>query len=87
MEIKHEAGKFSVEEDEAEAVLLYRQEGNVIDIYHTFTPEKLRGRGIAGKLAEAAFEYAKKNNLKVIPTCPYIPKFLETHPEWKKVVK
>ena len=59
MEIHHEPGKFSIREGE-EAVLLYRQDGDTIDLYHIFTPEKLRGRGFAALLTQAAFEYAKK---------------------------
>ena len=87
MEINHEPGKFSVREAGGEAVLLYRQDGDTIDLYHTFTPEKLRGKGIAAKLTQAAFEYAKENDLTVVPTCPYEQKFLKDHEEWKSVVK
>ncbi len=77
MEVQHEPGKFFVKECEDEAVLLYRQSNGTIDIYHTFAPEKLRGRGIAARLMQAAIDYAKENNLKVIPTCTYAQKFME----------
>ncbi|MCH7761295.1 N-acetyltransferase, partial [candidate division TA06 bacterium] len=43
-----------------EACLMYRREGNTIDLYHTYVPQIFRGQGIAEKLCKSAFEYAKK---------------------------
>lgn len=64
--------------------LLYKKEGNIIDLYHTFTPEELRGKGLADQLVRFAFDYAKKHNLKIKPTCPYITDvFLKKYPELK----
>lgn len=47
-----------------------------MDLYHTFTNPALRGKGLAALVARAALEFAKENNLKVIPTCPYIQTFI-----------
>lgn len=69
-----------------EAHIEFEISGNVIDLQHTFTPHTLRGRGIAGKLAQFAFEYAKNNNLKVIPSCPFIPAFLEKNEQYKELL-
>jgi len=69
-----------------EAYIEFLLEGNILDLQHTFTPRELRGKGIAGKVAEFAFEYAKKNNLKVIPTCPFIPAFLEKNEKYKELL-
>ena len=55
-----------------EAVLLYRKEGDTLDFYHTYVPEKSREKGLAEKVVEAGFHYAQKQGLKVIPSCPYI---------------
>jgi len=69
-----------------EAYIEFQLEGNILDLQHTFTPRELRGKGIAGKVAEFAFEYAKKNNLKIIPTCPFIPSFLEKNEQYKELL-
>jgi hypothetical protein len=69
-----------------EAYIEFQLEGNVLDLQHTFTPRELRGKGIAGKVAEFAFEYAKNNNLKIIPTCPFIPSFLEKNEQYKELL-
>lgn len=85
--IQHSSGKFFAVIDGKEAFLLYRITGNAMDIYDTFTPPELRGRGIAEQLALAAFEHAKKNGMKVIPSCPYISEtFLKRHPELVEMI-
>ena len=45
--------------------------GNII-VYHTEVSETLRGQGVAAKLLEQMVEYARKNQLKVVPLCPYV---------------
>ncbi|MBI2076643.1 MAG: N-acetyltransferase [Candidatus Aenigmarchaeota archaeon] len=88
MQINHLDGKFFVVIEGKESILNYRLNGNKIDIYHVFVPEDLRGRGIAEQLALAAFSYARRNKLSVIPTCPYIrDKFLEEHKEFLGIVE
>lgn len=88
-EVEHdETGqKFYIDYGDDEAVLGYTRVNDILDIHHTFVPESMRGKGIAEKLAQAAFEHAEKNGLKIIATCPYIrDTFLKKHPEWKRIV-
>ncbi|MBI3615454.1 MAG: N-acetyltransferase [Candidatus Omnitrophica bacterium] len=59
-------------ENGGEALLQYRQEGNVLDFYHTYVPEEARTKGLAEMVVEAGFRYAQEHHLKVIPTCPYV---------------
>ncbi len=62
-------------------------EGNEINLYHTFTDPALRGKGLAAQVVRAALEFAKKNNLKVIPTCSYVQSFIAKNDEYKELVK
>lgn len=88
MDVQHTDGKFFAVIEGKEAILLYRINGNKMDIYDTFTPHELRGRGIAEQLAIAAFNYAKENRLTVIPSCPYISEtFLKRHQELNVMVE
>ena len=83
--VQHEpsASRFCVQLDGNEAVLQYRWQGQVLDLYHTEVPPVFRGRGIAEQLCRAAFEYAKANGLRVVPSCPYISgTYLKRHPEY-----
>lgn len=87
-EVKHDEknSQFYIEIDDDIAHLDYSLKGNLIDLYHTYTPPQLRGRGLAEKIVDFAFNYAKENNLKVIPSCPYIPYFLKKNPQYNELV-
>lgn len=80
--------RFCVKLEGEEACLMYRMQGQELDLYRTFVPEAFRGRGIAEKLCKAAFEHAKANTLRVIPSCSYISDaYLKRHKEWEPLVK
>ena len=89
IEIRHEAEtqRFVAEVDGSEAVVQYGQpDVETIDLFRTFTPEALRGRGVAGRIVEAALEYARAEGLRVVPTCPYVARFIEKHAEYQELV-
>ncbi|MDU3199648.1 MAG: GNAT family N-acetyltransferase [Anaerococcus hydrogenalis] len=46
--------------------------GDLIDAPHTEVDKEYGGQGIAGKLVDKLVDYARENNKKIIPTCPYI---------------
>lgn len=89
MDVIHDqaGSRFCVKLSGYEACLMYNRQGSQLDLYHTYVPEVFRGRGIAEKLCKAAFEYAKTNQLTVIPSCSYIADaYLKRHPEYESLV-
>ncbi|WP_337188225.1 GNAT family N-acetyltransferase [Phenylobacterium sp.] len=64
----------------------YRLVDHGIILPHTVVPTAFEGRGIASKLAVAAFTYARENDRKVIPTCPFMAGWVKKHPEWRDIV-
>jgi uncharacterized protein len=56
------------------------QEENLI-VYHTEVSDKLKGQGIGAKLITEMVAYARGNNLKVVPLCPYVHAQFKRHPE------
>lgn len=48
---------------------------NVINLEHTFVPDAGKGKGIGKLLAQAAFEYAIDNKLKIKLECDFTAKF------------
>ena len=68
------------------AYIKYTRIGSAISIDHTYTPEEYRGRGIAKRLMLAVIDYAKQNNLKIIPNCSYAQYFFQKHPEYTDLV-
>lgn len=74
--------RFVAKIPEGRAFLLYaRPSPGVIDFQHTEVPPEAQGQGLASKLARAAFDYARAEGLRVIPSCPFVTEWLTRHPE------
>ncbi|WP_313240200.1 GNAT family N-acetyltransferase [Stutzerimonas kunmingensis] len=60
------------------AYLAYMDLGKqTLDMYRTFVPDALRGRGIAAVLTQHALEYAEREGYLVIPSCSYVERYIE----------
>lgn len=92
MEIKHNeserGGEFVIEENGNRAAeMTYTKAGeNKISIDHTFVEHDFRGSGIAKDLVAEGVKYARENNLKVIPLCPYAKAVIGKTPEFQDVL-
>jgi uncharacterized protein len=64
----------------------YRLSPGVMTFFHTLTPRALRGRGLAGKVVQAALEFARLERLKVIPLCWYVNEHIKAHPEFRELL-
>lgn len=77
MNIKHvetgSKGSFVVDVDGRRlAEMVYSKAGaERIIIEHTEVSEELKGQGAGKQLVAAVVEHARKNNLKIIPLCPF----------------
>jgi len=77
MSITHEStetkGTFFIErEGKRIAEMTYSKAGTErIIIDHTEVADESRGEGLGKKLVYEAVEYARKNNLKILPLCPF----------------
>jgi predicted GNAT family acetyltransferase len=92
MKIQHEEhgkkGAFYIErDDEWVAEMAYTREGTrKIVIEHTEVDESLRGEGIGEQLVKEAVKYARKNNLLIKPTCPFVRSVLEKDEDYEDVL-
>lgn len=68
------------------AALYYSMFEDKLYLNHTEVPEALQGQGIAGKLVEGALEYARVNNLPIVPMCPYASKFIQRNPQYQNLL-
>jgi predicted GNAT family acetyltransferase len=88
MEIKHEnygnKGAFiALENDVKAGEITYSVAGeNKIIADHTEVNENFKGRGV-GKiiLLEGLIKYARENNIKIIPLCPFVKATFAKTPE------
>ncbi len=78
--------RFEITVDGHTAFLAYVRSRDRINLLHTEVPKELGGRGLGGALAHAALEHAKAAGLSVIPTCPFVKKYLEKNPEYAALV-
>ncbi|PJK08230.1 GNAT family N-acetyltransferase [Lysobacteraceae bacterium NML120232] len=78
-------GRFFLRQDGYQAELDYRREGGQMAIVRTHVPSQIGGRGLAGKLAEAALQWARAEGLQVNPLCSYVDSWMRRHPEYAQL--
>jgi predicted GNAT family acetyltransferase len=88
MQIKRNeaARRFETEVEGKIGVLEYRMAGHSIVFTHTGVPPEIEGRGIASTLTQAGLEYARAQQLKVVPQCPFVREYLVKHSEYGDLV-
>ena len=92
MEIQREetnsAGKFFIEENEQQIALMTYKKSNdgVITIDHTEVDSNRRGEGLGEDLVEAGVKFARENNLKIVPLCPFAEKVINEKSEFQDVL-
>ncbi len=89
MEIKVGENKFYVGENPVvtDAEVHYVPTSpTLIIIDHTHVSESLRGQGVGALLVKKTVEYARENNLKIVPVCPFAKKEFSEHSEYKDVL-
>ena len=92
MDIQHEQsaskGAFYVKENGTRlAEMTYSKAGDaLIIIDHTEVSDALRGKGAGKQLVSAAVDHARKNNLKILPLCPFAKSVFEKVKEFQDVL-
>lgn len=77
-----EEQRFMLQLEEAAAFIDYKV-GKSGDLYliHTEVPDAMEGQGVGHKLVRESLELIEKDNLKIIPLCPFIKSYLKDHIE------
>jgi uncharacterized protein len=89
MDVTHDAdhSRFVIEADGHVAELQYTRVGDgVLDLVHTRVPPELEHHGFGDALAQAAFDHARANDLRVIITCPFVRHWILSHPNERDLV-
>jgi uncharacterized protein len=79
-------GRFEIEQEGEIAYLEYSLTRNVLALIHTEVPAKLRHHGLASRLAETAFEWAREHKVMVDVICPSVQEYVDEHPEYADLV-
>jgi len=83
-----DSGKFYIEENDKNiALMTYKKSGNsVITIDHTEVDSNLRGEGIGEDLVAEGVKFARANDLKIIPQCPFVKAEFDKHNDYADVL-
>ena len=79
---------FYVQKDKtilAEMVYTMPSPGKMI-IEHTEVSEELKGQNVGLQLVKTAVEFARANNIKIIPLCPFANSVFKRKPEFADVL-
>lgn len=81
-------GAFFIEQDGARlAEMTYSLAGTQLMIIdHTEVSDALRGKGAGKQLVKAAVDYARQNQIKILPLCPFAKSVFDRIPEWHDVL-
>lgn len=71
--------RFVVELEGSVAELVYHLEDGRLVLTHTEVPEAIGGHGIGGLLVNAAVDRAARDDLTVVPWCPFARDWLHEH--------
>ena len=66
--------------------IIYRLRDTQITLVHTEVDPRFQGGGLASHLARFCLDDARKRNLAVIPTCPYVRSWIGRHPGYADLV-
>jgi predicted GNAT family acetyltransferase len=71
---------------ESTAFIEYKLSGHTLFLIHTEVPHELEGKGVGGAIVQKALQYAKDNDYKIVPICPFVQSYLQRHKEWNDIV-
>jgi predicted GNAT family acetyltransferase len=91
MSIEHQPrghkGEFVwMQDGERLAAMSYSVAGSRVIIDHTDVDDRLRGQGAGKQLVKAAVEWARKENVKLMPLCPFARSVFDKTPDYRDVL-
>jgi hypothetical protein len=82
----HKGAFFVEEEGKRVAELSYTVAGTRVIIDHTDVDDSLRGTGTGRKLVAAAVDWAREEDLRLLPLCPFARSVFDKTPEFADVL-
>ncbi len=82
-----EGERFYIDTSYGEATINYTLKNGIMEVYHTFVPGELRGRGFAGLLGEEAARTACREGLRIKPSCGFMAAFLKKNRKYSHLKK
>lgn len=75
-------------DDEVAANMTYsRIDANNIIVDHTAVAPSMKGKGVGTQIVQHLVDWARENNQKVLPLCPFAKAMIERHPEMQDILR
>ncbi|MEZ5085167.1 MAG: GNAT family N-acetyltransferase [Tessaracoccus sp.] len=72
-------------DDNVAGHIVYVDEGEVVDLPHTIVDPSHGGKGYGSLLAKYALDDVRAQGKKARPTCPFIARYIDRHPDYADV--
>lgn len=82
----HRGAFFIEEQGKRLAALTYTVAGSRVILDHTDVDDALRGTGAGRKLVAAAVDWAREEEVKLMPLCPFARSVFDNTPEFGDVL-
>ena len=82
----HKGAFVWIEDGERLAKMSYSVAGSRVIIDHTDVDDRLRGQGAGRQLVKAAVEWARAENRKLMPLCPFAKSVFDKTSEYSDVL-
>lgn len=88
LEMKQDGNSFYLGEasDKTAEIHFVPNGNNLIIVDHTFVSESLRGQKVGDALVKRIVEYAREEQLKILPLCPFAKSQFDRHSEYHDVL-
>jgi predicted GNAT family acetyltransferase len=57
-----------------------------IYLTHTEVPVQLEGKGVGSQLVEKVLKDIERQELRLVPLCPFVAGYIKKHPDWRRIV-
>jgi uncharacterized protein len=82
-----EASRYELRDgDRTIGVAAYHRRPGRIAFTHTEIDEECVGRGFGSRLAAAALDHARQQEVEVVPLCPFMAGYIDRHPEYEDLL-
>ena len=77
----------AIVDDEVAGFASYREKDDTtIELHHTEVDDAYEGQGVGSRLARGALDAVRATGRKVVPTCPFIRRYIDEHDEYRDLV-
>lgn len=77
--------EFHIDDNIAKVEYIKSKNGEIY-LTHTEVPVSLQGRGIASQLIGKILLDIERQQLRLVPLCPFVAGYIQQNPDWRRIV-